>query len=399
MPAFQVPRAQAFGRAKPRCSATGAKSVFLIFSATRLSHLILAALGLFCLVVPAFADAPRETQTLRVAVYDVPPYGYVDSDGSISGVSVDLWRRVAAQMEWPFRLIPISDMESIISGLQQGRFDVAIGAITITPERAARIDFSYPAHRSGVAIALRKETGLIFALMSYAMAVSELTPLIFVTLIMLVFIGIAMWVVERRVQSASQGSESLGSESSVVSLRDGLYWAVVTMTTVGYGDKTPKTTLGRGVAALWMLSSLVLVSLLSTTLVSRLTAERVESRDLIASIDLRQKKLAAVAQSSGAEYLDELHLQYVKYKDLPTALDALVNGNANAVVNSVGALQHYVAKHYARDIEMPQGLLAPAYMAIALPANSPIKRPIDRALISITNSPEWRRLEDKFFAR
>jgi hypothetical protein len=120
MPAFQVPRAQAFGRAKPRCSATGAKSVFLIFSATRLSHLILAALGLFCLVVPAFADAPRETQTLRVAVYDVPPYGYVDSDGSISGVSVDLWRRVAAQMEWPFRLIPISDMESIISGLEQG---------------------------------------------------------------------------------------------------------------------------------------------------------------------------------------------------------------------------------------------------------------------------------------
>src|SRR5262249_42037981 len=266
-------------------------------------------------------------QTLRVAVYDVPPYGYVDSDGSISGVSVDLWRRVAEHMEWPFRLIPISDMESIIAGLEQGRFDAAIGAITITPERAARIDFSYPAHRSGVAIALRKETGPIFALMSYAMAVSELAPLILVTLIMLILIGIAMWIVERGVQSAAQGSEF-----SVVSLRDGLYWAVVTMTTVGYVDKTPKTTLGRCVAALWMLSSLVLVSLLSTTLVSRLTAERVETRDLVASIDLRQKKLAAVAHSSGAEYLDELHLQYVKYKDLPTALDALVNGSANAVV-------------------------------------------------------------------
>ena len=217
MPAFHVPRAKAFGHAKPRRAATGAKNVLLTFSMTRLSHLMLAALGLFCLAVSAFADAPRETQTLRVAVYDVPPYGYVDSDGSISGVSVDLWRRVAEQMEWPFRLIPISDMESIISGLEQGRFDAAIGAITITLERAARIDFSYPAHRSGVAIALRKETGPIFALMSYATAVSELTPLILVTVIMLIFIGIAMWIVERRVQSASQGSES-----SVVSLRDGL---------------------------------------------------------------------------------------------------------------------------------------------------------------------------------
>ena len=76
----------------------------------------------------------------------------------------------------------------------------------------------------------------------------------------------------------------------MVSLRDGLYWAVVTMTTVGYGDKTPKTTLGRAVAALWMLGSLVLVSLLSTSLVSRLTADRVEARNFATSIDLRGEK-------------------------------------------------------------------------------------------------------------
>ena len=344
--------------------------------------------------VSAFAAEQRETETLRVAVYDVPPYGYVDTDGSISGVSVDLWRRVAEQMEWPFRLIPISDMESMIGGLEQGRFDAAIGAITITPERAARVDFSYPAHRSGVAIALPKETGPLFALMSYGTAVSELSPLILVILAMLIVIGIAMWIVERRVRSAAPGSES-----AVVSLRDGLYWAVVTMTTVGYGDKTPKTTPGRLVAILWMLSSLVLVSLLSTSLVSRLTAERVESRDLAASIDLRGKKLAAVAQSSGAEYLDELHLQYTKYKDLPEALDSLASGHSNAVVNSVGALQYFIAKRYARVLEIPQGLLAPAYMAIALPEHSPIKKPIDRALIKITNSPEWRTLEERFFVR
>ena len=344
--------------------------------------------------VSAWAAAQHETETLRVAVYDVPPYGYVESDGSMSGVSVDLWRRVAEQMEWSFHLIPVSDMESILSGLEQGRFDVAIGAITITPERAARVDFSYPAHRSGVALALRKETGPMVALVSYWTAVSELSPLILVIVAMLIVIGLAMWVVEKRDRSAAQGSDS-----AVVSLRDGLYWAVVTMTTVGYGDKTPKTMPGRVVAMVWMLSSLVLVSLLSTSLVSRLTAERVESRDLAASIDLRERKLAAVAQSSGAEYLDELHLQYAKYKDLPEALDTLVSGRSNAVVNSVGALQYFVAKRYARVLEIPQGVLAPAYMAIALPEHSPIKKPIDRALIKITNSPEWRLLEEHFFTR
>jgi ABC-type amino acid transport substrate-binding protein len=89
--------AKVLGYAKRRCAATGAKNMLFAFSAARLSFLLLAALSLFCLVVSAFAEAPREIQTLRVAAYDVPPYGYVDSDGSISGVSVDLWRRMAIE--------------------------------------------------------------------------------------------------------------------------------------------------------------------------------------------------------------------------------------------------------------------------------------------------------------
>ncbi len=342
----------------------------------------------------ALGAEPHQAEPLRIAVYDVPPYGYVDTDGSISGVSVDLWRRVAEQMERQFKLIPVADMDSVLSGLEQGRFDAAIGAITMTPERAERVDFSYPAHRSGVAIAFRKETGPLAALMSYGAAAAELSSLILVTLTMLVLIGVAMWFVERPRHPAAQGADS-----SVVTLRDGLYWAVVTMTTVGYGDKTPKTTFGRVVAILWMLGSVVLVSLLSTSLISRLTAERVETSDVAATLNLSGKKLAAVAHSSGAEYLDELHLQYMKCKDLPEALDSLANGQSNAVVNSVGALQYFISKRYAKVLEMPKGLLAPAYMAVARPDNSPLKRPIDRALIKITSGPEWRSLEDRFFGR
>jgi polar amino acid transport system substrate-binding protein len=363
------------------------------FSTLRKLPLAALVIGL-CLAASAFAAfaETRQVESLRVAVYNVPPYGYVDTDGSIAGVSVDLWRRVAEQMGWHYQLIPVSDMESILAGLEHGQYDAAIGAITITPERAARVDFSYPAHRSGVAIAMKREGGPIFALVAYGSAASELAPLIIITLAMLIVIGVAMWAVERRVRRD-------GSESAVGNLRDGLYWAVVTMTTVGYGDKTPKTTLGRTVAAAWMLSSLILVSLLSTALVSRLTADRVEARTSVASIDLAGKKLAAVAQSSGAEYLDQLHLQYVKFKTLPDALDAVAKGDADAVINSVGALQYFVSMRYAKSLDIPQGLLASAYMAIALPEHSPIKKSLDRVLIRVTNSTEWRTLEDKYFSR
>ena len=85
----------------------------------------------------------RDVDSLRIAANNVPSYAYEDSDGSMPGASVDLWRRVAGEMEWHYQLIPVSDMEAILGGLEQGRFDAAIGAITITPERAARVDFSY----------------------------------------------------------------------------------------------------------------------------------------------------------------------------------------------------------------------------------------------------------------
>ena len=342
----------------------------------------------------ALAVERRPTAPLRVAVYDVPPYGAVGSDGALSGLSVDLWRRVAEELEWEYRLTPVSQMEAILSGLEEGRFDAAIGAITITPEREERVDFSYPTHRSGVAVALRKETGPLAAILSYGAAVADLGYLIVGILALLLLLGVVIWLIERPDRSGK-----LPPEDSVANLRDGLYWAVVTMTTVGYGDKTPKTHLGRFVAVVWMLSSVALVSLVSASLVSRLTAERVENSSIRAESDLTGKKLAAVAQSSGAEYLDELHLKYEKYDNLAEALSSLANGQSNAVVNSVGALQYLVAARFAQVIRVPRVLLAPAFMAIALPDNSPLKKPIDRALIKITASPEWKSVEELYFGR
>jgi len=355
-----------------------------------LGRSIAAVLALLILAWAAAAAA--EDAPLRVAVYDVPPYGQVEPDGSIDGVSVDLWRRTAGALGRQYRLIPVSQMEAILEGLERNEFDVAIGAITITPQRLARVDFSYPAHRSGVAVAVRKDKGAVAAFLNYGAVLLELSPLIALTAALLVAMGVAMWLVEKPMRSTT-------GDSAVASLRDGVYWGVVTMTTVGYGDKTPKTDRGRGIAILWMLVSVALVSILSTTLVSKVTAERVAGVYRLADGDLDGKRLAAVAHSSGAEFLDERRVRYAPFDDLPGALTALAAGRADAVVNSVGALQYLVAARFSRSIEAPDSVLAPAYMAFALPRGSALKQPVDRALIEITASREWRRVEQSYFGK
>jgi len=59
-----------------------------------------------------------------------------------------------------------------------------------------------------------------------------------VTILAMVF-GAAMYVIE-------------GADSGFTSIPRGMYWAIVTMTTVGYGDIAPKTPLGQLVAACLM---------------------------------------------------------------------------------------------------------------------------------------------------
>jgi polar amino acid transport system substrate-binding protein len=336
--------------------------------------------------------AVAQAAPLRVAVYDVPPYGHLEPDGSVDGVSVDLWRRAAEVLRRDYRLIPVPQMEAILVGLERHEYDAAIGAITITPERLARVDFSYPTHRSGVAVAVRKDTGPMAALASYGAVVGELAPLVALTFALLIVMGVAMWLAERPLRPRNH-------ESAVDTLRDGVYWAVVTMTTVGYGDKTPKTLAGRAIAILWMLASVALISILSTSIVSRMTAERVVGGLRFDEADLSGKRLGAVAQSSGAEYLDERHLRYASFDDLAAALIALDRKQVDAVVNSVGALQYLIAARFNDTIRPPQGVLEPAYMAIALPSGSALKKPLDEALVGITGSPEWRRIEDSYFGR
>ncbi len=56
--------------------------------------------------------------------------------------------------------------------------------------------------------------------------------------------------------------------SNIKSFEDGLWWAVTTVTTVGYGDKFPTTTEGRLLAVLLMLVGISLVGVITASVAS-----------------------------------------------------------------------------------------------------------------------------------
>jgi voltage-gated potassium channel len=56
--------------------------------------------------------------------------------------------------------------------------------------------------------------------------------------------------------------------SNIHNFGDALWWAIVTVTTVGYGDKYPVTAGGRGVATVLMFVGIGLIGVLTATVAS-----------------------------------------------------------------------------------------------------------------------------------
>ena len=81
-----------------------------------------------------------------------------------------------------------------------------------------------------------------FGALGRALAASRRKIMVFMAFVMLVVLvmGTLMYVVE-------------GPANGYTSIPVGVYWAITTMTTVGFGDITPKTDLGRVIASVMML--------------------------------------------------------------------------------------------------------------------------------------------------
>jgi voltage-gated potassium channel len=66
---------------------------------------------------------------------------------------------------------------------------------------------------------------------------------------------------------------------------DGMWWAIVTLTTVGYGDYSPETLAGRWVAAFVMAGGIGSVAILTGLLADEIREARIRERDETPELD------------------------------------------------------------------------------------------------------------------
>ncbi len=90
-----------------------------------------------------------------------------------------------------------------------------------------------------------------------------------------------------------------GGNGQIRTLGDALWYAIVTMTSTGYGDVTPVTAAGRVVGALLMLSGLTVLSVVTATVASGLVAKRIKEERGLDTLRLKDHLFS----EAGREFL------------------------------------------------------------------------------------------------
>lgn len=341
------------------------------------------------LLLALFAGAGRceePQKVLRIGIHEKPPYATKDSSGEWSGIAVDLWNSIAVQTGIRFQFVE-TPYQDILANVSSGKLDAAVGEIEVTTESEKIADFTQPYLMSSIGIALQNRAWHP----DWVSIAKEFFNWTLVQVLLAIMAGMLVvsaliWFVERdhHLGHFRGGMSGFGSA---------LWFAAVTMTTVGYGDKTPSTLLGRLISFLWMLAGVLLVASFTAAVAASVAAARVNEMVTRPS-DLYRVSCGVMADSVPQHYLQKQGIPARAYRSNERALEALSRGEIEAVVADRISLR-YLAKN------MPEGDPGVRFrvssvtfqdMFIGIPVHSklPEFEDINVALLNTTSSEKWQ---------
>lgn len=329
------------------------------------------------------AAKPGDTGVQRemvVATREVPPFAMKGEDGTWEGIAIDLWRNIAEERGYRYRFVE-TDLAGVINGVGDGRYDAGVGAMTITSTREEKVDFTQPFYATGFGIAVRKSPTAWLSLFQnfftwdFFKAVLALSAL-------LLLVGLLFWLAERKRNPDEFAMDVRGIGS-------GFWFSAVTMTTVGYGDKAPRTPAGKAVALIWMFAAIILISTFTGMIASSLTAGRLEGA-ISGPDDLHSVMVGSINDTASDEWLTAERIDFSSYHDVEAGLAALSDGEIDAFVYDEPLLRYLVGGSFANDLRLLPVTFGRQDYGIVLPQGSALREAIDISLLRRIESIEWR---------
>jgi len=333
------------------------------------------------------APPPVPTHRLRVAVIGSPPFLLRDG-GEPTGMSLDIWREVAERMGVDYELVLMPNAGRALDALVAGRFDLAIGPISITSDRLRRVEFTQPYWQSSLAILTRPGSGSMWERIRPFLSRAFFGGLALLILILSV-VGTLLWVFERKATDQFP-------EAPVKGIGVGIWLALVTMTTVGYGDKAPVTLAGRLVTGVWMVIAMLTASSLTAGIATALTLSQLDTAQISTAEELRGAEVATVEGTTASAFSRRYGARVHATETIDAAFRMLESEEVDAVVYDRPVLQYYIRNHPDAELSISAQEYEPQGYGFAIPIESVLRRQIDIALVGMEEEGRLRAIGERW---
>jgi polar amino acid transport system substrate-binding protein len=345
-------------------------------------------------------DVPGAIPARRLVIGTkvVKPFAFKGPDGEWTGISIDLWNDIAQINHWDYEWKEAPNTNALVDMVAKGEVDAGIAAITMKPSRAAIVDFSNSMYKSGLGIAVRAQSA--GALQSLRQFVSgAFLKAVGGLFLILCIVGAIIWLLERR-GNAEQFEPEVGR-----GFFSGLWWSAVTMTTVGYGDKAPRTLAGRIVGLLWMYASIIMISSFTAVIASTLTTHQIAST-VRGEDDLPHVRVGAKTGEAPFDFLKNKGIRPVPFDSIEDGLKALAANQIDAFVHDMPVLRYELIEDPTLGADLavlPKPMEEEEYGIAVTPTPPPyrntLREKINAALLEVKTSGRLSEIENRYLGK
>lgn len=351
---------------------------------------LLSAAVLLSLAPQAAAQAPGTK--LRVVTRNLEPFSF-EKDGRRVGYAAELWDQLARETGLEYDITVVNTAQEMIDALNAKSADVGVGAISVTAKREAIIDFSQPFYESGLQVLVSGSSGSfadnIFSLLGNLFNLELIGAFLLLMATMFV-ISHLVWRYEHKVNSDQW------PEDYKAGIWESFWWTLSTLLVGGADNKGPVGVGGRIIAIVWMLLSIVLVSLLTASFTTTLTINTLKG-DINGPGDLPGRKVATVKGSTTETWLTTKGAQVAPFATPAECVIALKSGDVQAVVYDAPVLQYEAGKLNDEKLQMVGPVFERQNYAFALQQDSTIRERLNQALLKLTEQGVGNELRKKYF--
>ena len=294
-------------------------------------------------------------------------------------------------MNKDFKYVEYSDVVGIIRALDYNELDISINPLTSSPQRVDRFDVSQPFFISSIGVAVTTSSRSQFQIFVNNFFSRDFLNIILLLLFILLSFGAILWFVERK-QNKHQ------FRPGILGLFDGLWWAAVTMTTVGYGDKSPKTNVGKSIAIIWMFTAVIIISSFTATIASTLTVNTLEAK-ITGLEDLKTvEKIGVVGASEGEDFMVQHEMNpHTMYRTPLQALRALARRDINALISDKTSLEYLIQTNQLENkLELLPLTFNRHYRCFMMPKKHSDFDEVNKLLVKHIQELSWNEILKKY---